>query len=118
MAFITSRQSQYKFQLGLQYLKMVNNYKYLDIIIDSRLTLSRHVEETKHKVHSRFNMIEDFTNLKIGVNTKMNMTLYESLTQYVILYAAPVLLLACDSALHSLERIQRIPLRYILGVPN
>ena len=45
------------------------------------------------------------------------MTLYKSLIQSVILYAAPVLL-ACDSALQSLEIIQRIPLRYILELPN
>jgi len=56
--------------------------------------------------------------MKIGVNIKMFRTIYKSLKQYVILYAAPVILLTCDSALQSLERIQRISLRYMLGLTN
>jgi hypothetical protein len=63
-------------------------------------------------------MIKAITNLKIGVNTKMLITLYKHLIQSVILYAAPVLLLACNTALQNLERTQRVPLRYILGLPN
>jgi len=63
-------------------------------------------------------MIKATTNLKIGVNTKMLITLYKSLIQSVLLYAAPVLLLACNAALQNLEIAQRVPLRYILGLPN
>ena len=43
-------------------------------------------------------MIKPITNLKIGLNTKMLIILYKSLIQSVLLYAAPVLLLACNSA--------------------
>jgi len=95
---------------------MVNNYKYLGITIDRRLVFGRHVTETKRKVKSRFNMINVI--IKSVVNTKMFLTLCKSLIQYVMVYAAPVLLLACDSALQSLERTQIMPLRYILGLPN
>ena len=63
-------------------------------------------------------MIKAITNLKIGVNSKMLFTLYSFLIQTVLLYAGPVLLLACISALQSLEIIQRVPLRYISGLPN
>ena len=98
---------------------MVNNYKYPGITIDRRLTFTCHVPETKCKVDSRFNMIKTFTHLKIGVNTKMLNTLCKSLIQLVIVYVVPILLLVCDSsALQSSERIQRIPLRYILDLPN
>ena len=116
MAFNTTRQP--KFILGLQHLEMVNDYRYLGVTIDRRLSFIQHVAVTKRKVNSRFNMIKAITNLKIGVNTKMLITLYKSLIQSVILYAAPVLLLACSTALQNLERTQRVPLRYILGLPN
>ena len=92
MAFNPTKQP--KFKLGLQDLEMVNDYKYLWITIDRRRSFIRHVEDTKRKVDSRFNMIEAITNLKIHVNSKMLITLYGSLIQFILLYAAPVLLLA------------------------
>ena len=63
-------------------------------------------------------MIKAIRNLKIGVNTKMLISLYKSLIQSVLPFAAPVLLLACNTALQNLERTQRVPLRYILGLLN
>ena len=102
-----------KFKLGLQYLEMVSNYTFLGITLDRRHTFVRHVAETIRKVDSRFDMIKAITNQKIGVNTKMVITLFKSLIKSVSIYAAPVILLACDLALQSVERIQRIPLRYI-----
>ena len=78
---------------------MVKDYKYLGITIDRRLIFIRHVADTKRKLDFKFNMIKAITNLKIGVNTKMLITLYKSLVSYILPYAAPVLLLACTSAL-------------------
>jgi len=63
-------------------------------------------------------MIKTITNQKIGVNTKMLITLYNSLLQAVLLYAASALLLACNSGLQCLERTQTVPLCYILGLLN
>ena len=54
---------------------MVKDYKYLGITIDRRLSFIRHVADTKRKVDSRLNMIKAITNLKIGVNTKVLITL-------------------------------------------
>ena len=82
---------------------MVNDYRHLGVTIDRRLSFIQHVAYTTRKVNSRFNMIKAITNLKIAVNTKMPITLYKSLIQSVILYAAPVLLLACNTALQNLE---------------
>jgi len=45
MAFNTYRQG-HEFKLGLQYLKMVNNYKYPWITIDRRFTFAQYVAET------------------------------------------------------------------------
>ena len=73
------------FKLGLQYLEMVNNYRYLGIAIDRRLIFTRHVTDTKRKVDSRFNMIKVITNLKIDFNTKMLITPYRSSIQYVLI---------------------------------
>jgi len=78
---------------------MVNDYRYLGVTIDRRFSFIQHIADTKRKVNSRFNMIKVITNLKIGVNTKMLITLYKSFIQSVILYTAPVLLLACNTAL-------------------
>ena len=68
MPFNTTRQPNFKF--GLQHLEMVNDYRYLGVAIDRRLSFIQHVAETKCKVNSRFNMIKAITNLKVGVNTK------------------------------------------------
>jgi len=119
MAFDTSRQSQHKFKLDLQYLEMVRNQKYFWITIDSRPGFARHVTETKHKLQiPHQNMIKAITNLKIGVNIKTLMTPYMSLVESAITFAAPIFLLACDSALQPLERIKRTLLRYIFGLSN
>ena len=66
---------QHKFKLGLQYLKMVNNYKYIRITTFTRLTPPPLVAETKRKVDSSFTMIKINKNLKIGINTKILMIL-------------------------------------------
>jgi hypothetical protein len=105
MAFKTTIQS--KFRL----LEMVKYYKYIGFTIDRRLSFIRHVTDAKPKVDSRFHMIKAITNPKIGVNAKMPITLYKSLIQ-------SVLLLACKSALRTLERKQRVPIRYFLGIAN
>ena len=105
MAFKTIIQS--KFRL----LEMVRYYKYIGFTIDRRLSFIRYVTDAKPKVDSRFHMIKAITNPKIGVNAKMPITLYKSLIQ-------SVLLLACKSALRTLEKKQRVPIRYFLGIAN
>ena len=116
MAFHTN--SRPHFQLGTQHLENVDHYRYLGVYIDTRLNFNRHIKEVKRKIDSRFNIIKIITNMKIGLNTPMLITLYNSLIQSVFLYAAPVLLLASDSAIQTLETSQRTILRYILGLPN
>ena len=50
---------------------------------------------------------------------RINICIYVFLWRTIILLrAAPVILLACDSTSQSLEKIQRVPLRYIFGLPN
>jgi len=50
MIFHINRHGRHKFKLGQQ-LEMTHKYKYLGITIDSRLTFTCHVEETKRKVY-------------------------------------------------------------------
>ena len=57
MTFKTSNHDRSEFKLGLQYLEMVHNCKYLRITIDSGLTFTRHMPGTKRKVDSRFSTI-------------------------------------------------------------
>jgi ribonuclease HI len=48
----------------------------------------------------------------------MLLTLYKAIVEPVLLYAAPILLLASKSAVTYLETAQRSVLRYILGLPR
>ena len=63
-------------------------------------------------------MIKIISNFKIGLNTKMLVTLYKALIQSIILYAVPVFLLAAPSEIKNLEQAQRTCLRYVLGLPQ
>ena len=117
MVFNTSCQSEI-FHLGKQPIETVKPYKYLGVAIDARLSFTKHLADTKHKIYSRLNMLNIISNFKIGLNTKMLVTLYKALIQSILLYAAPVLLLAAPSAITNLEQAQRTCLRYVLGVPT
>ena len=98
----TSRKSDI-FHLGKQPIETVKYYKYLGVTIDAHLSFTKHIADTKHKIYSRLNMIKIISDLKIGLNTKMLVTLYKALIQSIILYGAPVLLLAAPSATTNLE---------------
>ena len=65
-------------------------------------------------------MIKAITNQKIGVNTKMFRTLYESLIQSVIIYAAPILLLDSDTSDLVSRTINIMLIRFLQtgGVPS
>ena len=62
-------------------------------------------------------MIKIISNFKIGLNTKVLVTLYKALIQSILLYAVPVLLLAAPSAITNLEQAQRTCLGYVFGLP-
>jgi len=116
MVFNISLQSQI-FHLGKQPIETIKHYKYLGVTIDARLSFTKYLADTKHKIYSRLNMIKIISTIKIGLNTKMLVTLYKALIQSIILYAASVLLLAAPSAIHNLEQAQRTCLLYVLGLP-
>lgn len=118
MKFNANSQQSNNFHLGQQRIESVKMYKYLGVVIDPRLSFIKHADEVKRKVYVRLNMIKIISNIKLGITTKMLINLYKALIQSVLLYAAPILLMASQTAMKSLEVAQRTTLRYILGLPS
>ena len=88
MAFNTNSKQYSTFHLGKQNIEIVSQYKYLGVIIDNRLNLTKQALQTKLKIYSRLNIIQIISNVKLGINTKNHISLNKALIQSIILYAA------------------------------
>ena len=117
MAFNAKSKQHSTFHIGKQNIETVSHYRYLGVIIDNRLNFIKQALQTKQKIYSRLNMIKLISGVKVGIKTKNLITLYKSLIQSILLYAAPIYLLACTTAIKHLEIAQRTALKYVLGLP-
>jgi hypothetical protein len=106
------------FHLDGKHIEISKQVKYLGIIIDSKLNFAAHAKYIRSKITANFNLLKIISNLKLGLSTNMLLTLYKALIQSIITYGAPALILASQSAIHSLEIIQRMALRFVLGLPR
>ena len=117
IAFNTNSKQHNTFHIGKQDIEIVKQYKYLGVIIDNHLNFNKHALQTKQKIYSRLNIIKIISNVKAGINTKNLINLYKALIQSILLYAAPIYLLASKTAIKHIEIAQRTALKYVLGLP-
>lgn len=83
-----------------------NQFKFLGVIFDRRLTWTPHVNYLKSKCFTRLNILRRLTGVHWGSSMHTRMLLYRALVKSVILYGAVALGGTSDTNLHNLEIIQ------------
>jgi hypothetical protein len=93
----------------------VNQYKYLGIILDSKLNWEAHTNHTLHSINRKANLLKLLTSGKSTLNTGLLIRIYKALIRSKIDYGSIVLSSMNKSKLLKLEQTQNTILRNILG---
>ena len=96
-------------------LEWVNRYKYLGIILDSRMTFGPHAEYTLTRCRQRLNALKLITTPRAGASIRVLRTVYTACIRPLLEYAAPVLGNLAPTWKLALERTQRNALAVIFG---
>ena len=94
----------------------VNSFKFLGIVLDSRLTMTKHVQHIKTKCARRLNLFRCIAGTDFGADRKTLLYLYKSLILPIIEYGAVVYAGASDNTLKKLDTIQNSFIRIATGV--
>ena len=99
-------------------IESVKSHMYLGVKIDHNLTFIQHAQYIKEKLQPRFNMFKIIAGTIRGLCTRSLIILYKALILSVLLYAAPVMIIASKTALDTLESLHKKALRMALGLPQ
>lgn len=107
------------FSLNIQNenLEWVKEYKYLGIILDNRLCLSKHVDAIKDRITARLNVMRAISGHKGGASYHVLKTFYCAAVRSVIEYGNTALSLASKTQLEELDKLQNKALRLITRAP-
>ena len=92
-----------------------NNFKFLGIIFDSRLTWDDHIEYINASLHRRANCIKTLTHGKTPLQLKLLVRIYTAMIRSKLDYGALILTTIPKTKLKKLETTQNQILRDILG---
>jgi hypothetical protein len=93
----------------------VNQYKYLGIILDSKLNWDAHTNHILHSINRKANLLKLLMSGKSTLNTGLLIRTYKALIRSKIDYGSIVLSSMNKSKLLKLEQTQNTILRNILG---
>ena len=94
----------------------LDSFKFLGVVLDSRLTMVKHVEHIKAKCSKRLNLFRCIAGTEYGADRKTLLHLYKTLVLPIIEYGAVIYAGASDNTLKKLDVIQNSFLRIALGV--
>jgi hypothetical protein len=86
-------------------LEKVNQYKFLGVILDKKLSFKYHISSVVAKCQSIINLMRSIRGSKWGADPKSLMLIFKSHIVAFVTYAAPVFLLACKSQLGKLAAV-------------
>ena len=95
-------------------LPWARDVRILGVRLDRRLRLLRHAQEIARRFAPRVLELRRLMDTFRGVPSWVGVLLYKSLVRSALLYAAPVLVLLCNSGWRVLERLERRALRAAL----
>ncbi|VDI82655.1 Hypothetical predicted protein [Mytilus galloprovincialis] len=101
--------------LGNSLLQVVNEVKFLGIIIDSKLTWLKHIQYIEAKCSKVLNCMKLLTGTKWGANSHSLRNIYIALIRSKIDYGCEVYNSASHSVKKILDRVQRQALRICTG---
>ena len=98
-----------------QAIPQVQKFKYLGILLDTRLTFHAHIEELRTRCLQRMNILKCVSGSTWGADRKSLTVLYCSLIRSVLDYSATVISVVCATSRQRIESIQSMCLRIISG---
>ena len=93
----------------------VHSFKFLGIVLDSRLSFTKHIQHVKTKCTRRLNLFRCIAGTDFGADRKTLLQLYKSLVLPIIEYGAVVYAGASDKVLQKLDIIQNSFIRIATG---
>ena len=97
-------------------IPLVPHFKFLGVVLDSRLTMSQHVKHIQNKCKRRLNLFRCLTSSPVGADRSTLLRLYKALVLPVIEYGSVLYAGGSTPNLLKLEAIQNTFLRIALGV--
>lgn len=98
-----------------QSIPQVQTFKYLGILLDTRLTFHAHIEQLRTRCLQRMNILKCVSGSTWGADRKSLTLLYCSLIRSVLDYSATVISVVCATSRQRIESIQSMCLRIISG---
>ena len=93
----------------------LDSFKFLGIVLDSRLSMVKHMEHIKAKCSKRLNLFRCIAGTDYGADRKTLLYLYKALVLPIIEYGSVVYAGASENTLKKLETIQNSFIRIALG---
>ena len=93
----------------------LDSFKFLGIVLDSRLSMVQHIDHIKAKCSKRLNLFRCIAGTEYGADRKTLLYLYKALVLPIIEYGAVIYAGASDNTLKKLDTIQNSFLRIALG---
>ncbi|XP_068237080.1 uncharacterized protein [Palaemon carinicauda] len=98
-------------------IEWVNNFTYLGVNLNFRLSPTPKITLLKHKAHSQLNALRCITSLNQGATHHILRLFYIQAVRSLVEYAAPVLTTLSPTQEKTIEVIQNNAMRTILGAP-
>ena len=96
-------------------IPFVKHFKFLGVVLDSRLSMVKHVEHIKKKCSIRMNLFRCLTSRQCGADRITLLRLYKAIVRPIIEYGAVVYAGGKKLPLASIETIQNSFLRIAIG---
>ena len=93
----------------------MTEFKYLGLILDSKLTWKPHINYLKNETFSRVNLLKIISSSKFKTNANILLNIHKAIILAKVEYASPIFATAADSNLKLLDPIHHKCLRICLG---
>lgn len=97
-------------------IPITRQYKYLGVILDNKLTWSKHIEYLKGKCERGMNILKCVTKTKWGADSNTALTFYRCYIRAILDYGCVLYGSASNTNLLKVDRIQYKAIRICLGI--
>jgi ribonuclease HI/exonuclease III len=115
MRFRTNLPSPFQIQIQGSNIEWVNEFRYLGVIVDRKLTFNSHVKNVKHRANQRLNVMRCISGQKGGASHVVLTLYYKMAIRSIIEYSNCVWIMISKTSSDALDTIQSAALRIITG---
>ena len=115
MQFRARSLSPYQIKIQGSNIEWVNEFRYLGVIVDRRLSFNSHVKNVKHRANQRLNLMRCISGQKGGASHNVLSMYYKMAIRSIIEYGNTALIMLTATPNNALDCIQSAALRIITG---